>query len=370
MVTVKNTELADFGLTEEVKRISGIQSTILYQKVEESSRISNDWQSNELLALGGMEAVAGSGAVREGEYYKAASPVIIMDDESFLEYCSQIGAAPSLDGTILLNRIWDSVNSNFREKKYIPFVKENKETLSLYTTGQMLVEVPILSYVQEPPVLREEYDNYALVQFMPLSAWKTISEQMNGEEETTYIRILAQEEPGLNELNELEAELVHLLERSFDIESENRIQEKISNEEMIRGSTLILGAFCGLLAVIGIANVFSNTLGFLRQRKREFAQYLSIGLTPANMRKMLCIEAFVIAGRPILVTLPLTSAVVAFMIAASHLEPVVFLREAPILPILLFALLIIAFVSLAYYIGGKRILECDLSEILKNDTMV
>jgi len=93
---------------------------------------------------------------------------------------------------------------------------------------------------------------------------------------------------------------------------------------------MISGAFCGLLAIIGIANVFSNTLGFLRQRKREFAQYLSIGLTPAEMRKMFCIEALVIAGRPLSITLPLTVAVVAFMITASHLDPMVFLSEAPL----------------------------------------
>ena len=63
---------------------------------------------------------------------------------------------------------------------------------------------------------------------------------------------------------------------------------------------------CALLALIGIANVFSNTLSFLQQRKREFARYISIGMTPAQMRKLFCAEAFVIAGRPILITLPLT----------------------------------------------------------------
>ena len=227
-----------------------------------------------------------------------------------------------------------------------------------------------MSYAREVPALREEYDNYALVQFMPLSLWKTIAGQMTGAEQTMYIRLLGQEGAGLNELNKLEAAVNDLLEQSYDVESENRIQEKISNDEMIKGAEMILGAFCGLLAAIGIANVFSNTLGFLRQRKREFAQYLSIGMTPANMRKMFAVEAFVIAGRPIAITLPLTAAVVAFMVTASHLDPMVFFEEAPFLPIAVFALLIIVFVSLAYYVGGKRILECDLNETLKDDTII
>lgn len=370
MVTVKGTELTDFTVTEEVKKMQGVQSSILYQKTEENSLIPNEWQSEELLALGGMEAIAGSNVSGEGDSFIARSSAIVMDDDSFLEYCSKLGIAPTLDGTIILNRIWDSVNSDFRNKKYLPVVKENRETIVMYSVSGAPVEIPILSYTQEAPVLREEYDNYALVHFVPLSLWKTISDDMSDAEHMTYIRILAQDKSGLIELNQLEAAIVQIVGSAYNIESENRIQEKISNDKMIQGSQLILGAFCGLLAVIGIANVFSNTLGFLRQRKREFAQYLSIGLTPADMRKIFSIEAIVIAGRPIIITLPLTVAMVVFMTSASHLDPVVFWTEAPILPILVFTLFIIGFVSLAYYIGGRRIVKCDLNETLKNDIMI
>ena len=133
---------------------------------------------------------------------------------------------------------------------------------------------------------------------------------------------------------------------------------------------MILGAFCVLLAIIGIANVFSNTLGFLRQRKQEFAGYMSIGLTPQEMRQMFCIEAFVIAGKPLLFTLPLTVLFVQFAVTASYLDPIVFWSEAPILPILIFAAAIVLSVALAYYVGGKRLLQCDLNEILQNDAFV
>lgn len=370
MVTVKNTKLKNFDMTEEVKELPGIRDGIVYQKAEGASFISSNWQSEELVALGGIDAVAEGSITREGDYFRVTSPIVIMDDKSFLEYCSQLKITPSLDGTIILNQIWDSVNSNFREKKYVPFVKETRKTTALYSDNKTPIEIPILSYTEDAPILREEYANYALVHFMPLSMWETISEQVKEAEQTTYIRILANKEPGLNELNALENAVALLVGQNYDMETENRVQEKISNDQMKKGSTVILGAFCGLLAIIGIANVFSNTLGFLRQRKREFAKYLSIGLTPSKMQKMFCIEAFVIAGRPILITLPLTVAVVAFMIKASHLDRVVFLKEAPILPVLIFALFIICFVSLAYYIGGKRILQSDLSEALRNDTVI
>ena len=38
------------------------------------------------------------------------------------------------------------------------------------------VTIPVLGYTQEPPVLREEYDNYALVQFLSASLWEQIEE--------------------------------------------------------------------------------------------------------------------------------------------------------------------------------------------------
>lgn len=54
------------------------------------------------------------------------------------------------------------------------------------------VGIPVLGFTQEPPVLREEYDNYALVQFVSLSTWKQIEETIGNAEPDTYIRILSE----------------------------------------------------------------------------------------------------------------------------------------------------------------------------------
>ena len=154
------------------------------------------------------------------------------------------------------------MNSNFRYKAYIPFVVENKETTLLKNTMQKeTAELPVLAYTQDVPVLREEYANYALVQFIPVSMWEKISGQIGGAEEDTYIRVLGKEGLDLAGAEELEDRISKSLGRNYEIESENRIGEKITNDHMISGYLLILGGFCILLAVIGIANVFSNTLG-------------------------------------------------------------------------------------------------------------
>ncbi len=367
MITLKDTEISDFDLTDELQDISKIKDATVYQKAEAMTFLPEGLQSDELSSLGGLEAVAGTPKA-DGQF-QVSAPIVVLDDTSFLDFCLQIGITPNLDGAIVLNQIWDSINSNFRYKEYVPFVMEDNQKTALYKNGKT-IEIPVLSYTQAVPTLREEYDNYALVHFIPLTMWNKTLGKVCEAESDSYIRILSNGTANLADLNGLEQEIVRLVSEKYEIESENRVQERLSNDRLIRGMVMILGSFCALLAIIGITNVFSNTLGFLRQRKREFAQYMSIGLTPQEMRKMFCIEAFVIAGKPLLITLPLTVLFVQFAVTASYLDPMVFWSEAPILPILIFAAAIVLFVTLAYYIGGKRLLQCDLNETLRNDTLI
>lgn len=366
MITLKDTEISDFSLTDELRDISNVQDAAVYQKAEAMTFLPEGLQSDELSSLGGLEQVAGT-PMADGQF-QVSVPIVILDDTSFLNFCSQIGIAPSLDGAVVLNQIWDSINSNFRYKKYVPFVREDNQATVLYKNGNS-TEIPVLSYTQEVPVLREEYENYSLVHFIPLTMWNRTLGEVCEAESDSYIRILSTEAvtASLSDLDSLEKEAVQLV-REYKTESENRIRERLSNSHLIFGMRVIFGAFCVLLAIIGIANVFSNTLGFLRQRKREFARYMSIGLTPQEMRKIFCIEAFVTAGKPLLITFPLTVLFVQFAVTASYLDPMEFWAEAPILPVLIFAAAIVLFVALAYYIGGKRLLKCNLNETLRNES--
>lgn len=85
---------------------------------------------------------------------------------------------------------------------------------------------------------------------------------------------------------------------------------------------------------------------------------------------MFFIEALVIAGRPFLVTVVLSAAAVGWMIKASHLEAAEFLTRAPAALVLAFGGAVFGFVALAYYIGGKRVLECSLADALRDDRMM
>ena len=360
MATVKDVRIEEFDLIEELKEAEtakGADSCVIYQKAKALSYVKETCISEEVNALGGLKILTGL------ENQAVQTPIVILDDEGFMDYCRQTGIEPGLDGAIIINRIWDSINSNFRYRKYIPFLKEDRSSTIL----QDNIEIPVLGYAQKEPILREEYDDYALVHVIPLSLWKNVSKQALQKgvlidiEADAYVRILGNVDLGLEET------AAEIIGQKYEVETENRIQEKITNDRLIWGYKVIMGVFCALLAVIGIANVFSYTMGFLRLRRREFARYASVGMTPDGMKKMFFIEIMVIAGRPVLITLPLTVIFVELMIKASYLNPMEFWMQAPFIPVFIFIAAIFGFVALAYYIGGKQILRSNLAEALRSE---
>lgn len=353
MVTVQNTGIDKIRKNDvaTLRELPGVEDVAVYQKAEAVCKMPVTGLSGELTALGGLEALTKGQVIPTEGFLLAEAPVIVLDDESFGQYYGE-----SAEGSIVINRVWDSLHSHFRERAYIPFVQEGQDTLMLCAKQDKgTAVVPVLAYTQEPPVLREEYADYGLVQIMPCSYWEQIKEQIGGAGQDTYIRILADENLSLAELTELEQKAGQILGgASYAVESENRLQEKFTNNEMIAGYRFVLGGFCILLAVIGVANVFSNTLGFLRLRKREVARYLSVGLTPGGVGRVFALEALVIAGRPVLITVPLVSILTWMMIKASYLQPIVFIKRAPIGPIMIFVLFILGlWHQLIILAGGK-----------------
>ncbi len=375
MVTVKDTDVDSFSEAQKLRAISGIRSAIVYQKAMAKRIIAEDEISEDMKSFGGF-AVAGDKYVRKTDGgWLVNVPIVILDDASFLAYCEQIGITPQLNGAVIWNQIRDVTNPDFRHPRYMPYVKGENAVSILRQSGkeEMTAEVPVLSYTEKVPVLREEYatlDYYELVHFIPVSLWKEIKGQIGGSEEDAYICMLGRENVTSGELDALQGQVDSLIAGNYKTESENRIQEAEANDKQIQGMMTIFGGFCVLLAVIGIGNVFSNTLGFVRQRKREFARYMSVGMTQGEIKKMFCVEALTIAGRPILITLPLAVITVGYLLKISYIEVGTFLAEAPLIPIMIFMLAIWGIVAFAYYLGWRNIRKINLAEVLRDDTMM
>ncbi len=379
MVTVKDAGADIFEETKAVRNLAGVKDAAAYQKASAKRIITEEEMSEDMKAFGGFSHASGEFVTKVDSGWLVNAPILVMDDESFLDYCKQIGIAPRLDGAVIRNQIRDVTNPDFRHPDFLPYLKQDdleKESVSILRQSgneQVTAEIPVLSYAEEVPALREEYatlDYYELVHFIPVSLWEEIKGQTGGGESDVYIRVLGKENAALEELNALQDQIEQLLSRKYTVECENRIQEYETSRIQIWGMMTFFGALCVLLALIGIGNIFSNTLGFVRQRKREFARYMSIGLTPEELRKMFCIEALAIAGRPILITLPPAVLAAGYMLKLSYVEVGEFLAEAPLMPITAFMLAILGAVGLAYFLAWRNVRRISLAEVLRDDTMM
>lgn len=388
MVEVKDAKIGEFAEEERFSGLPEIRSCIVYQKAMAKRFLAKEELSGELTAAGGLENAPEAYVGEADGAWLVNAPIVIMDDAGFLQYCRQIGAEPKLNGAVVLNRINHRESDNFRVRNYIPYIKENQDKTILRQAGEesLSAEIPVIAYAKEPPLLREAYDEldtYVLVHFLPVTVWKEMEGQIGGADKEVLVCIRAREGVTLAELNDLEEKAAELASGKnlrgqedenflpvYETESENRIQAKITNDNMIEGMELLLGGFCILLAVIGIANVFSNALGFVQQRKREFARYLSVGLTPGGIRKIFCVEALIIVGKPVLTSLFVTVILTGLMIKASYLEPMIFIREMPAAQILSFVAAVFAIVAFAYYLGGRKVMRSSLMEALKDDTLI
>ncbi len=378
MVTMKDTQIDNFKEIEEIQKLTKVKSAIAYQKATAKRMITEEEISEEMKSFGGFSYASNRDVTQVDNGWLVNAPIIILDNQSFLNYCKQIGITPRLDGAVIRNQIRDVTNPDFRHPDFMPYIKYDieKDNISILRQSnkeEILTAIPILSYTEKVPVLREEYatiDYYELVHFMPVALWEKIKRQIEKIEEDTYLCILSGENATLEELNGLQNDIEQLVDQKDRIKYENRIAEYEINNKQIQGIKIIFGGFCVLLAIIGISNVFSNTLGFVRQRKREFARYMSIGLTPKELRKMFCIEAFLIAGRPILITIPFAVLVVGYMLKMSYVGIGEFLTEIPWIPIVIFMAAILSFVAFAYSIAWKNVSKINLAEVLKDDTMI
>ena len=369
MVTVKNQDVTTVERVLDTAALNQVAGCCVYQKEIAYIWLAEDQLSDDLRALGSLSTVAGSEVVVKDNKYQISVPIVILDDKSFKDYCESIGVTigETEQGMITINRIWDNLNSHYRNKEYVAFIKEqDNANLSLHknmSENGDVISLPVIAYTDQLPVLREEYANYELVQVMSASTWQNLLVSEPRQAQDTYINIQTATE---DNIASVQTEIEQLL-AGENYEIENRLEEQAFNQVIQDGYMFVMGGLCGLLAIIGLASVFSNTLGSIAQRKREIARYLSIGLSPLGIKKMLAVEALIIGGKPIIATVPLTIVFVIFAATASAINPLEFLENMPFVPLIIFAGVILGCVALAYYLGGRKICRGNMVEAIKND---
>ena len=151
---------------------------------------------------------------------------------------------------------------------------------------------------------------------------------------------------------------------------ENRLEDEQADASARKGLRIVMGVLAGILACVGIAGILSTTLGQLYQRKKEFARYVSIGVSPDEIKKMLFMEALFIVGRPFLLALLIDIPVTVLLLHAAPVTAGELLGHLPWMPVLLLLAVTAAVVVIAYMAAAGKICRQNIVETLKDDAII
>jgi len=355
LVTVKGDTYSE-DLLGDIRDTEDVTGCIVHRIVNSSTQIPADYLSSEVQTLG-LEKLNSSFVADEDGSYKTKVPIFILDDSSFAEYRGEATNA----NVVAVNIIWDSVNSERTDRQYVPFLNDNQEII-LNVNG---TDITVSAFSEALPVLREELIQYSLTLVMSESYYASLGFDLAADE-TIYTVKMADESKN----DTVEENLLGLLAAYPDYAFEGRVQELADEMQIQQGLRMIIYLFSGILTCIGLANIFASTLGQIHQRKREFARYFAVGLTPKGAAKILTWEAVIVALRPILLTIIINIPLMAVMLDAGGIAAGDFIaKRLPLIPALLLFAAVIGFVALAYYLGGRKICNMNLVEAIKDDTL-
>ncbi len=344
-------------LLQEIRSTDHVASCIVHKIVQSATLIPADYLSDEVQGLG-LTNLSSEFTVNEAGSYVTKVPIYILDDVSFTEYAAESPEA----SVIAVNIIWDSVNSERTDRQYVPFLKSGSD-IALDINGAV---IPVSGFAQALPVLREELDQYSLTLVMSESYYISLGFDLPAEDPTYTVKLSDE-----SQYDMVEEKLQELLAAYPEYAFEGRVEEREDELSIQRGLRMLIYVFTGLLTCIGLANIFASTLGQIHQRKREFARYFAIGLTPKGAVRILAREALVVALRPILWTIVINIPLLALMLNAGGISAKDFFAERlPLVPAIILFTSVIGFVALAYYLGGRKICSMNLAETIKDDTLM
>ena len=225
--------------------------------------------------------------------------------------------------------------------------------------------ISVADFANDLPVLRESLEQYALSLVMSKSYYDSLCFNLDADEVFYTIKV-----EDKNRYDVVKKELQKLLLAYPDYVFDGRIEERENELEIQKGLRMIIYAFTGLLTCIGLANIFASTLGQIHQRKREFVRYFAVGLTPNGAAKILTWDAIIVALRPIFFTIVINIPLMAIMLNAGGITAQEFIaKRIPLIPTITLFVVVIGFVGLAYYLGGRKICNMNLVDVIKDDTL-
>lgn len=379
---------------DKIKEVPGTTAGILFNELTCATWITEDQASEDINTyLGGFDKIISekkySPIKRDGKY-RIFSTVIGLEKDSFRKYCRelQIDPAPYFqDSSLALfyNKTADPHASTRKKNVYRDILKIQPGQTFHFTekaydedTGNFEFQLNVGEIVPKLPLAGLPLSRFTFTAIMPMEHVQNLaascSDKRRFSATNTKGIFLTDSTGGLSYdvIQKVSGQMKQIVDQYYgsgdymisDLAEKNEMQESAGSV-----MNIIVLFLTGLLALIGISNVWASISGNLRQRSREFAMLKSAGLSPSQLWRMLFLEGLTLGLKPLLYSLPFQVAVLAGFLSINEVTLLEYLPFAPYAAVFSYTLLVLAAIVGAYYIGGRRIQRQNIITAIKDDTI-
>ena len=356
--------------------------------------ITEDQTSDDIETyLGGFDEIISekkySPIERDGKY-RIYSILIGLEEDSFREYCKEMGTDPDSyykdpAKALIYNRTEDPEVSTRKQGVYRDILKLQPGQTLTFTekaydedTGNFEFRLTAGDLVTELPAEGIGLPRFSLAAVMPMEHVLDISASCSEKRQYSASAVngifLTDDKDGISYplIQNVSGQISQILGKYYG-SGDYMVSDLAEKEEVQRQSTsvmsIVVAFLAGLLALIGISNVWASISGNLRQRSREFAMLKSVGLSPAQLWRMLFLEGLDLGLKPLLYSLPFQAAVLTCFLYLNEITLIEYLPFAPYAAVLGYTMLVLASIIGAYYMGGRRIVRQNIISAIKDDTI-
>lgn len=384
----------DMEAIREVKDIPGITRSVIYNRLQCATWITKEDTSDEIEKhLGGFDKIVDEGKYstieRDGKF-RIYSLLVGLEEDSFRQYCREQGIDPTPyfedpSKAIIYNYTEDPEVSTKKKSVLREMLKLEEGQKITFTekaydedTGEFTFDIEAADIVKEMPADRIITNRFTLGAVMPmehvLEIASSVSEKRRLSTYNTTGNFLTDDTGGISytRIKKVTARMEDILSRYYgsgDYMCSDLAEKAEMMEESEEAMGQIVAFLTGLLALIGLSNVWASIYGNLRQRSKEFAMLKSAGLSPGQLGQMLILEGVTLGLKPLLLSVPFQVAVLAAFLTVNEVTLAEYLPYAPFAAVLGYTFLVVLAITGAYIAGGHRIQKENIITAIRDETI-
>lgn len=156
---------------------------------------------------------------------------------------------------------------------------------------------------------------------------------------------------------------------SDDFYTSSKTERAITRDQLTNATMLVVYSLTALFGIVGISSATSAILNSLYQRRKDFAMLRSVGLDKKGLHRLLSIEGFLLAFKPILFGLPVLFFIVGAVLWMQDVTFGEFLGVFSLWGLLAFIVLTLLLISGIYAFASRQIRKDIVVEVLKDETV-